>query len=270
MAGSNTGEVWSRISAQFPDINEKIANFQFPGRGQRVTPVADTPTLVEIAWLCPGRAAKEFRRKGAITLCRALGGDLTLVDEIETRHRAISGTEEQQTLLAGTGVSVARANHSEILRDVVMGEEYALWQDPRYVAQKTLGCVELARSLLERFDGLDAPMRDCLRDLTKNSMLQLTGAAGGAGPVSSPVTWGVVMRAQSLGYSVRKEDWSLLGRLARQQYERVTGRVPSMGKKPAFAGDSGVAVWHYTEKECRDIVDGVIRDYFAGKNRRIL
>ncbi len=48
-----------------------------------MTPVADaaTATVVEIAWLLPGKATA-FRRKGAESVCPLLGGDLRLVDEI--------------------------------------------------------------------------------------------------------------------------------------------------------------------------------------------
>ena len=70
------------------------------GKG-RETLVADATTLVELAWLLPGKAAAVFRRKGAEKVCRMLGGDLTLVDEIQRRHAQIAGTAEEAFLLAG-------------------------------------------------------------------------------------------------------------------------------------------------------------------------
>jgi hypothetical protein len=36
----------------------------------------------------PGRVAQEFRRASAATVCRVLGGDVSLVAEIKTRHAA--------------------------------------------------------------------------------------------------------------------------------------------------------------------------------------
>ena len=54
------------------------------GKGKE-TPAAGAATLVEIAWLCPGKIAASFKRKGAETVCRMLGGDLTLVDEIQAQ-----------------------------------------------------------------------------------------------------------------------------------------------------------------------------------------
>ena len=62
--------------------------------------MADAATLVETAWLCPGKKAASFKRKEAETVCRMLGGDLTLVDEIQRRHAQVSGTAEEEFALA--------------------------------------------------------------------------------------------------------------------------------------------------------------------------
>ncbi|KAL3144433.1 hypothetical protein ABBQ32_004178 [Trebouxia sp. C0010 RCD-2024] len=92
--------VLSRIQKQHPENMTKCHKLRINGKG-RETPVADAATLVEIAWLCPGRAATQFRRKGAETVCRMLGGDLTLVDDIQRRHAQVAGTAEEEFLLAG-------------------------------------------------------------------------------------------------------------------------------------------------------------------------
>ena len=63
--------------------------------------MADAATLVEIAWLCPGKVAMDSRRKGAEMMCRMLGGDLSLVKDIQRRHAQIAGTAEEDFLLAG-------------------------------------------------------------------------------------------------------------------------------------------------------------------------
>ena len=77
-----------------------MCKLRIDGKG-RGTLVADAATLVEITWLCPGRAAREFRRKGAETVCRMLGGDHSLVDDIQCRHTQVAGTAEEEFLLAG-------------------------------------------------------------------------------------------------------------------------------------------------------------------------
>ena len=89
----------ARITKSNAEFNPKCVKLRINGKG-RETPVADAATLVEIAWLCPGKAAVQFRRKGAETVCRMLGGDLTLVDEIQRRHAQVAGTAEEEFLLA--------------------------------------------------------------------------------------------------------------------------------------------------------------------------
>lgn len=70
------------------------------------TPVADAKTLIQIIWLLPGRKAREFRHASSEKVCRLLGGDLSLVSEIEARHVSLQASEEgrstQQFLLGGS------------------------------------------------------------------------------------------------------------------------------------------------------------------------
>ena len=93
-----SARVLSRIQTQNPELHPKWVKLRINGKG-RPTPVADAATLVEIAWLCPGKAAVQFRRKGAESVCRMLGGDMTLVDEIQHRHEQIAGTAQEEFLL---------------------------------------------------------------------------------------------------------------------------------------------------------------------------
>ena len=99
--GSYAIQAFSRIKQQNTGLIPKCDRLKINGKGN-ITPVADAATLVEIAWLLPGRKAASFRRKGAETVCRMLGGDLTLVDEIQRRHAQVTGTAEQEFLLADT------------------------------------------------------------------------------------------------------------------------------------------------------------------------
>lgn len=96
----NAWQSMRRLAADHPDLHPRCMQLRINGKG-RETPVADAPTLVEIAWLLPGKRAARFRRRGAETVCRMLGGDLTLVDEIQRRHTQVAGTAEEEFLLAG-------------------------------------------------------------------------------------------------------------------------------------------------------------------------
>ena len=95
----NAWQTMRRLAIDNPDLHARCMQLRINGKG-RETPVADAATLVEIAWLLPGRAAGAFRRKGAESVCRMLGGDLSLVDETQRRHAQVAGTAEEEFLLA--------------------------------------------------------------------------------------------------------------------------------------------------------------------------
>ena len=62
-----------------------MENFQFPGKGQRLTPVATLQVFLEILVLLPGKLANTIREEAVRTLIRAMNGDPTLVEEIIAR-----------------------------------------------------------------------------------------------------------------------------------------------------------------------------------------
>lgn len=45
------------------------------------------------------QVAKQFRRASAEAVCGLLGGDLSLIPQIEARHAALAGTTEEAFLL---------------------------------------------------------------------------------------------------------------------------------------------------------------------------
>jgi hypothetical protein len=76
------------IISKHPDLAEKIGQIKFGGRGNHETPVPqDLPTLIEVIFLLPGRAAAQVRQAAAQIFVRYLGGDLSLIGEVERlRH----------------------------------------------------------------------------------------------------------------------------------------------------------------------------------------
>ena len=83
----------SRLLVTSPELQNNITRLKINNRGNE-TPVADAKTLIEIIWLLPGKKAREFRHKSSEKVCRLLGGDLSLVSEIEARHTSLQSTEE--------------------------------------------------------------------------------------------------------------------------------------------------------------------------------
>jgi DNA-directed RNA polymerase subunit M/transcription elongation factor TFIIS len=76
-------KVYHRLVAAHPGIQAICHDYLFPGRGQKVTPVTDARGFVKIVNMLPGRRAACFRDATADIVVRFLGGDMTLVDELQ-------------------------------------------------------------------------------------------------------------------------------------------------------------------------------------------
>ena len=75
---------WSRLQQTHPEFASNCSKLRYQGKG-RFSPFASAPVLVEIIMVLPGKMAKEFRQQSAQFICRILGGDQSLADEIEDR-----------------------------------------------------------------------------------------------------------------------------------------------------------------------------------------
>ena len=79
---------WHDLQRSHEEVVGLTNDFKFPGQGQRLTPVTDARGLVTIVNLLPGDRAARFRAKGADIVVRYLGGDESLVAEIEANRAA--------------------------------------------------------------------------------------------------------------------------------------------------------------------------------------
>ena len=68
-----------------PQLRSKINSIRINGK-DRETPVADANTIIEVIFLLPGQKANGIKRKFADYICKVLGGDLSLVSEIEKNN----------------------------------------------------------------------------------------------------------------------------------------------------------------------------------------
>lgn len=97
-AGSRLGE----LETSYPHLRDSIKRIKINGKGHQ-TPCVDMQTLLEIVWLLPSKCAKEFRRKSCYQICRLIGGDESLIPEIEARSKFWSSTltrmEQREQLL---------------------------------------------------------------------------------------------------------------------------------------------------------------------------
>lgn len=109
-------------------IADRVEHIQINGKGH-ITPVSDAKTITEIIWLLPARAAKEFRRQSAETICRVLSGDTSICEEIETRCARLQGSEEGrafQHFMSGEsdGTPAKRARIGPEIMELATEEQY--------------------------------------------------------------------------------------------------------------------------------------------------
>lgn len=83
-------------------LKSRTKYIRINGRGN-ISPVTDLKTMVEMIWKLPGKSSARFRRKSAETVCRVMGGDPALLQEIEQNNlmwRSVEGGAAiQQALL---------------------------------------------------------------------------------------------------------------------------------------------------------------------------
>ena len=81
---NDSSEVWRTLERSSREVQENILNIHFPGQGQRSTPVAkDLKTLVQVIFMLPGREASLVRQAAAEVFVRFMGGDLTLIQDVQ-------------------------------------------------------------------------------------------------------------------------------------------------------------------------------------------
>jgi hypothetical protein len=103
LSSAHAGEAVANLQKANPELND-IDRLEINDKGH-LTPVTDGKTLMETVYILPGKAAHEFRRSSARTMCRVLVGDVSIVKEMEGRHASLQATPEgraaQEFLLTG-------------------------------------------------------------------------------------------------------------------------------------------------------------------------
>ncbi|CAN0563096.1 unnamed protein product, partial [Ectocarpus sp. 12 AP-2014] len=132
---SNANTSLGRLVLAHQDLGSRCTRLKANGKGHP-TPVADAKTLIEIVWLLPGKKAHAFRRQSSEKVCRLLGGDLSLVSEIEARHATLQSTEQgretQEFLLHG------REEAIETFDGMPTGFKYLSETDRAHVAKRMI------------------------------------------------------------------------------------------------------------------------------------
>ena len=96
----HAAEQLRRLVAQYPDVDSHCVHVKFPDsrgrKGQKDTPASGVRGVVEIVMLLQGHAAAKVRRQAAELLCRWLGGDMAIIDEV----CALRGLQEELAVRA--------------------------------------------------------------------------------------------------------------------------------------------------------------------------
>ena len=84
-ASKNAASTIQRLLQAHPDLARKVSQLKFGGRGGNRDSLVpkDLATLIEIIFLLPGRSAAKVRQSAAQIFVRYLGGDLSLIHEVE-------------------------------------------------------------------------------------------------------------------------------------------------------------------------------------------
>lgn len=107
---------FDRLQQRHSDVSTICGNIKFPGQGQRLTPVTDAKGMVMIINLLPGSNAAKFRSSTAEVLVRYLGGDKTLIDEINSNAEFQQSSEANGSILGVFGEAVQVNNQQIVVR----------------------------------------------------------------------------------------------------------------------------------------------------------
>lgn len=154
-SSGNANNALRRLQEDCAELTSACSQLRINGKG-KLTPVADAKTLVEIVFLLPGKIARDFRRKSAAKVCRLLGGDSTLVAEIEERRAQLqnssSGRATQSFLLGGSPDSIEKENSEvEAYGGMPIGFRFLDTSDRQVVAKQVVELsLERERNVLQQ------------------------------------------------------------------------------------------------------------------------
>ena len=132
-------EVTANCSNFNSEVCQKLTHFKFPGRGQRDTPVADLPTIIEIIFLLPGKTAARIRSEAAKLLVRYVGGDLSLVQEVRQMahiQKLLGEVESDHPLCVFAAASTAMKAHLDAVAATDAVDTTGYGNDPCKLLQR--------------------------------------------------------------------------------------------------------------------------------------
>ena len=108
---------WTRLlQSEFgKEVGRLTTDFKFPGQGQRDTPCMDFVGIQRLFAILDGKIGEEYRKLAVTSLTRILGGDLSLVREIQSNAASSAAVN----VLAREAVGSKRSRESgQVLQEV--------------------------------------------------------------------------------------------------------------------------------------------------------
>ena len=116
--------IFRRLIQEHPEVTTRCGNLQFPGSGQKPTPVTDARGVVIILNLLPGHRAALFRANFADIIVRYMGGDQTLIAEIQRNAEAQKQLPANAlTRMFGEDVEAARGSPTYVKNESTLAIE---------------------------------------------------------------------------------------------------------------------------------------------------
>lgn len=81
----NPRQTWESLTNQFSEVVQKTDNYKFPGKGQRLTPVANRENILYIIGLLPGAIGRSYREASAKIFLQYLDASPELAESIIDR-----------------------------------------------------------------------------------------------------------------------------------------------------------------------------------------
>ena len=263
------GEVWRNTSdKQKEELQDFILNFQFPGQGQRMQPVITLEGALKLIMWLPGEMAKDYRSRACGILTRFLGGDSTLVEEIE----ANAASDAPIHVLAREALALTPQQELEAreLKRLELRERIArvetLEVEVKHKRVQTQRMQKEEALSLEREEHLikDCRLRVLLRANLMNCLQQDARADGGnlllTDGVAVEVPKTVQRILQEMGHDLPTKTTKAIGRAVADKFRDRHGHEADKVEMILKEGQS-VRVNAYAAKD-HDLVQEAFEEYY--------
>ena len=102
----NQHDMFMRLKAENNEILQSINSFQFPGRGQKNTPISNIETATEIIMILPGKRAKQYRKAAVRSLLNVMNPSEDFIKEITERFELQQDELSKKSIFSNEDKSV--------------------------------------------------------------------------------------------------------------------------------------------------------------------